>query len=159
MACWNDNCIFIVCSVWRRFMPSSSTPVSSTTVSSTSVSSTVISSTQHFAVISHTLLKVNVLWNILAIYIQIYNFLNPTQLLICWVLVRKELSLVFSLLAWTHVLIVGATTPAASSWSQCHLVIVHHMMSVDVPRRNTPQNFNKAMQNLKFNNNAANRSK
>jgi len=27
-------------------------------------------------------------------------------------------------------------------------VAMHHMMSVDVPWRNTPQNFNKGMQNL-----------
>ena len=52
-------------------MPSSSTPVSSTTVSSTPVSSTPVSSTPVsslstlFAVVSHTLLKFNVQFNVL----------------------------------------------------------------------------------------------
>ena len=120
-----------------RFIPSLSTPVLSTPASST-----VISSTQHFAVISHTLLKFNaqfnVLGKILAIYRQIYNFPNPTQLLIYWVLVQKELSLVFSVFAWTH-LNCGCNNPTCLKLQS---------MSVDVPWRNTPKTSTKACKTL-----------
>ena len=71
--------------------------------------STPISSTQCFyfylllfAVVSHTQLKFNVQFNVLYIYykyttgytyIQVYNFLNPTQLLSALIYSSKEYSL------------------------------------------------------------------
>ena len=123
-------------------MPSLSTPVSSTTyhfVFSSFVYCCFVYSTflLLLSVVSHTQLKFNmqfnVLWNILLVihtykftYIQVYNFLNPTQLLSVLIYSCKEYSLfenfswiVFSLFSFclsTH--LVGLTTPPAASCSK-----------------------------------------
>ena len=71
------------------------------------------------------------LWNVLAIYIQIYKFLNPTQLLI-----YKECSFerncLSSFLFFPECISCGCNNP------NCFKL---QSMSVDVPWRNIPQNF------------------
>ena len=118
-----------------------------------------------FSVVSHIQLKFNVdvLWNKLLVtyihtYIQVYNFLNLTQLLSALIYSSKKYSFenfswtVFSLFSFclnTH--LVGSTTPPASSCSKDTSVAACSVLNSSYMFEsiwcqwmcNTPKNFNK----------------
>ena len=112
-----ENCceskIFV--EIFSRFMPSSSTPVSSTTVSSLQFRLLLFRLLSIFTSIFNS----NLMWNLMCYgytYIQVYNFLNTTQLLSALIYSCKEYSLfenfVFSLFSFClNTRLVGFDNP------------------------------------------------
>ena len=130
-------------------------PSSSTTVLSTVILTTLTFLLQ-FAVVSHTLLKCNVqlsnlmCYEICLLYIQVYNFLNPTQLLSALTYSSKEYSLFqnFSWIVFSLFLFCLDTHLWKHKEKPLIYVFVHHMMSNGCSLKEYPQNFNKGMQDL-----------